>query len=75
MISVKLMNIYIETIMEMAHNGVESMIQIKSDNTKKAHQMTTVKLMNENIEIIQNMTDQGVESDILIRSDKTKRAH
>ena len=52
MISVKLMNIYIETIMEMAHNGVESMIQIKSDNTKKAHQMTTVKLMNENIEII-----------------------
>ena len=29
--------------MEMAHNGVESMIQIISDDTKKAHQMTTVK--------------------------------
>jgi hypothetical protein len=43
MTSVKLINIYIETIMEMAHNGVESMIQIISDDTKKAHQMTTVK--------------------------------
>ena len=59
----------------MAHNGVESKIQIISDDTKKAHQMTTVKWMNKYIEIIWNMAHQGVESDIQIRSDKTKSAH
>ena len=35
--------IYIETTMNMAHREVDSEIQIRSDNTKKADQMTTVK--------------------------------
>ena len=39
----KSMNIYIKTVMNNAHQGVETEIQIRSDNTKKSHRMTRAK--------------------------------
>ena len=46
------MNIYIETTMNMAHREVDSEFQIRSDNTKKADQITTVKWINIYVETI-----------------------
>jgi hypothetical protein len=74
MTTVKLMNLYVETIMTMAHQGVDSEIKHRSDNTKKAHQITTVKLLNKYIKTIMNMVHNAVETEIHIRSDNTKKA-
>ena len=54
----------------MAHQGVESEIKLRSDNTKKAHQITTVKLINKYIKTIMNKVHNVVESQINIRSDQ-----
>ena len=37
------MNIYGETIINMAHLGFKSEIKLMSENTKKAHQIAKVK--------------------------------
>ena len=49
------MNEYISTLKNLAHQGIESDIQIRFDNTKKAHQMTKVNSMNIYIKTIINM--------------------
>ena len=51
----------------MAHQGVESEIKLRSDNTKEAHQITTVKLMNKYIKTIMNKVHNVVDSE---RSDQ-----
>ena len=61
------MNIYVGTIMNMAHQGVKSEIQIRSDNTTKAHQMTAVKWIQILIETIMNMAHRKVKDSDWVR--------
>ena len=59
----------------MAHLGIESEMKLRSDYTKKAHQITAVKSINTYVETKRNMAQKGAESEIKLRSDNTNMAN